>query len=290
MKSSIFVAAALAVLAQAMPDSSRTARHNGIFGRYVKGKQKPITSPELGTSTVQGCFNSSGSLVFQKTFQWNSIGKCGDELCRPKGFPAGATMGGNQCFCGQKYPPKETLVDPSHCDAGCTGFGEDSCGGPNFWTVYNTGIDLAVDYLDMSELPHSTSSSSKPTQTEVNPEKTVVVTQNPTSTPKEDDNSGGGGPNVAGIAAGVVVAIVVVAALIGGGFIYMRRKRNLELEEEHRRNAAVNAFIGNKPRSSGGTSMADARMDPVMAHRRMSDGSIADNEDYSRRILRVTNA
>lgn len=139
----------------------------------------------------------------------------------------------------------------------------------------------------MSDLPHSTTSSSKPTQTETNPEKTVVVTENPTSEPKEDDNSGGG-PNVAGIAAGVVVAIVVVAALIGGGFIYMRRKRNLELEEEHRRNAAVSAFIGNKPRSiDGSSSMADSRMDPVMAHRRMSDGSIADNEDYSRRILRV---
>lgn len=67
----------------------------------------------------------------------------------------------------------------------------------------------------------------------------------------------------------------------------MRRKRNQEIEEEHRRNAAVNAFIGKPPRSSGGTSTTDSRMDPVMAHRRMSDGSIADNQDYSRRILRV---
>jgi hypothetical protein len=66
----------------------------------------------------------------------------------------------------------------------------------------------------------------------------------------------------------------------------MRRKRNKEIEEEHRRNAAVNAFIGKAPGSSGG-SITDARLDPVMAHRRMSDGSIADNQDYSRKILRV---
>ena len=68
----------------------------------------------------------------------------------------------------------------------------------------------------------------------------------------------------------------------------MRRKRNAEIEEEHRRNAAVNAFIsgGKPPGSSGGLSMSDSRLDPVM-NRRMSDGSIADNQDYSRRILRV---
>jgi cell wall integrity and stress response component len=87
--------------------------------------------------------------------------------------------------------------------------------------------------------------------------------------------------------AGVVVAVVVIAAAVAGGFFYMRRKRNQEIEEEHRRNAAVSAFIGNPPGSSSGTSMTDSRLDPVMAQRRMSDGSIADNQDYSRRILRV---
>jgi hypothetical protein len=103
---------------------------------------------------------------------------------------------------------------------------------------------------------------------------------------EEDKEESGGGTNVAGIVAGVVVGVVVIAAALGGGFLFMRRKRNKEIEEEHRRNAAVNAFIGKAPGSSGG-SITDARLDPVMAHRRMSDGSIADNQDYSRKILRV---
>jgi len=89
-----------------------------------------------------------------------------------------------------------------------------------------------------------------------------------------------------------VVGVVVISAVVGGVFFFLRRRRNQEIEEEHRRNAAVNAFInGSKPPgSSGGVSLTDSRLDPVMAQRRMSDGSIADNEDYSRRILRVTNA
>lgn len=110
----------------------------------------------------------------------------------------------------------------------------------------------------------------------------MIVTQTPTETATSDK----GGTNVAGIVAGVVVGVVVVACAAGGGFLFMRRKRNREIEEEHRRNAAVNAFIGKPPGSSAG-SMTDSRLDPVMAQRRMSDGSIADNQDYSRRILRV---
>jgi cell wall integrity and stress response component len=64
------------------------------------------------------------------------------------------------------------------------------------------------------------------------------------------------------------------------------------VEEEYRRNAAVSSFIAGKPpnSSSGASSFNDTRLDPaVMAQRRMSDGSIADNEDYSRRILKVRN-
>jgi cell wall integrity and stress response component len=67
------------------------------------------------------------------------------------------------------------------------------------------------------------------------------------------------------------------------------------VEEEYRRNAAVSSFIAGNDKhpthsSGGASSFADLRLDPVMAQRRMSDGSIADNQDYSRRILKVTNA
>lgn len=68
----------------------------------------------------------------------------------------------------------------------------------------------------------------------------------------------------------------------------MRNKKRREVEEEYRRNAAVNNFVtgGKSPVSSGG-SFTDTRLDPTLANRRMSDGSIADNQDYSRKILKV---
>ena len=71
----------------------------------------------------------------------------------------------------------------------------------------------------------------------------------------------------------------------------MRNRKRKAIEDEYKRNAAVSSFIsgGKPPTSSGGaSSFNDMRLDPaVMAQRRMSDGSIADNQDYSRRILKV---
>jgi cell wall integrity and stress response component len=65
----------------------------------------------------------------------------------------------------------------------------------------------------------------------------------------------------------------------------MRRNRRRQAEEEYRAAVAAKEFTASirKPQQ-------DSRLDPVMLQqRRLSDGSIADNEDYSRRILKVNN-
>ncbi len=59
------------------------------------------------------------------------------------------------------------------------------------------------------------------------------------------------------------------------------------MEEEYRRNQASTYTVGGKPTNR--SSMSDSRLEPsVMLQRRQSDGSIADNQDYSRRILKVS--
>lgn len=95
------------------------------------------------------------------------------------------------------------------------------------------------------------------------------------------------GPNTAGIAAGVVVGVLGLAAIIGGIFFYLRRQRRLAVEEEYRRQAAVSSFVSGGKLHTSNSSMTDSRLDPEFMARRQSNGSIADNEDYSRRILKV---
>ena len=116
-----------------------------------------------------------------------------------------------------------------------------------------------------------------------------TVTATPTATSTAAAAAAKSSKNVAAIAAGVAVGIVLIAAVAGGSYMFMRSRKRRQIEEEHRSAAAVNSFIqkGKSP-SSAGTSFTDSRLDPVvMANNRLSVGSIADNQDYSRRILKV---
>lgn len=93
--------------------------------------------------------------------------------------------------------------------------------------------------------------------------------------------------NTAGIAAGVVVGIVAVAAIIGGIVVYTKRKNRASMPAGHRRNASLgaSAATGDLRRH-----VSDSRLDPAMVEKRRSGVSVfADNLDYSRRILKVTN-
>ncbi|EOO01554.1 putative wsc domain containing protein [Phaeoacremonium minimum UCRPA7] len=258
-----------------------------------KGVEEPSSTPILGAQIVQGCFSSQGELKFNSTPAFNSKSSCAFEICYASGKKVAGTSGGNECYCGDKYPPESTLVDDKKCNSPCAGYDQQACGGLNYWTIYNTGVMLNVESSDDDVISSASASASatKPAVVTVSG-SVVIVTQTSSAQESETSTAKKSSSNTAGIAAGVVVGVVAVAGIVGGIFFFMRRRRNKEIEEEHRRNAAVNAFIhGSKPpSSSGGFSISDSRLDPVMAQRRLSDGSIADNQDYSRKILRVTNA
>ncbi|KAL8834172.1 MAG: hypothetical protein Q9170_003873 [Blastenia crenularia] len=96
-------------------------------------------------------------------------------------------------------------------------------------------------------------------------------------------------PNTAGIAAGVVIGVVAICAIAGGLFYYLRNRKRRAIEEEEKSDNGNPFETESRPPPSS-CSMSDSRLEPsVMMQRRQSDGSIADNQDYSRRILKVTN-
>ncbi|OHW90789.1 transmembrane alpha-helix domain-containing protein [Colletotrichum incanum] len=284
MKSSV---AALAVMALGFA-SAQSATNSA-----AKGVQSPATSPLPSALTSHGCYNQNAT-TWEKYIpeQGISSGSCNDEckLVQKKNVMA---LNGEDCYCGDSYPPTNAVVDDSKCNFPCPFYSQEACGGVDgsdlYYSVFNTGLKLVVP--DDKIATTTTSAASKPTTTSGGGAvETVIETPVASSSaPTETGDSKKGGTNTAGIAAGVVVGVVVIAAIVGGAVFFVRRRRNAEIEEEHRRNAAVNAFIGgSKPPSSSGMSMSDSRMDPTLAHRRMSDGSIADNQDYSRKILRVS--
>ncbi len=122
MKSaSLAVAAAYLVAAvAAQASNTRTA-----------GIEAPSAAPTAGAAVVQGCFSSHGDLEFNSNETYNSIGKCGSQICNQAlGKYVGATTQGKECWCGNTYPPQSSRVDDSYCDAPCTGWPHDACASP----------------------------------------------------------------------------------------------------------------------------------------------------------------
>lgn len=106
----------------------------------------------LGADTVHGCYSSVGELQQNGTLTFNSQGSC-TAVCLAMGAYVAASQADN-CYCGDKYPPASTLVDDSQCDEPCSGYAKDACGGSEAFTVYNTGVKVAVaDSTDDSSSP-----------------------------------------------------------------------------------------------------------------------------------------
>lgn len=189
-----------------------------------------------------------------------------------------ALSDGEYCWCGDKMPANNTFVADSECQTPCRGTSEALCGGNRRYRVYNSGVSL--NKLEYSE-PESVTTSSASSTVGTTSSATMTV---PTVTAAPESK-----PNVAGIAAGVVVGVVGLAALVGGVFFFLRQRKRKELAEEHKRQAAVSSFFSSGKSHHSASSISDSRLDPDIMHRRQSDGSIADNQDYSRRILKVTN-
>lgn len=171
-----------------------------------------------------------------------------------------------------------------------------SGGGEKYWEVFLSGTKSSVGTAGGSGGSSSSSitsanggtptkSASPSTITEAG--QTIVVTANSQTDAAATANlkNKSAGPNKAAIAAGVVVGILAIVAIAVGAFFFLRSRKRRAVEEEYRRNAAISSMNG-KPGSH--SSLSDSRLEPsVMLQRRMSDGSIADNQDYSRRILKV---
>ena len=118
--------------------------------------EQPPANPQLGASTVHGCYASVGELQLSGTNTFNSQSSCAAS-CQGAGAFVAATKG-KSCYCGDKYPPASTLVDDSQCDQACPGYDRDACGGSSAFTVINTGIKVEVEAGDStsSEVTYST--------------------------------------------------------------------------------------------------------------------------------------
>lgn len=246
------------------------------------------TSLVLRAMEYKGCYNSSDGLTDYGPYTWQSSGWC-QKVCVGKNFKVLGLWKGSDCFCGDVVPPASALVDDSQCNSGCYGINTQMCGGKNAYGIFLTGLDSDPPTYSSSVASSTTTSTSQSstsaetTHAVTKPGgETIIVTEPVTSVPDKK----GGGSNTAAIAAGVVVGVVGLCAIVGALFFVYRYKKRKAVEEEYRRNAMMN----NYPKSAPDFATNDSRFDrEFLAQRRQSNGSIDDDQDFSRRILQVTN-
>ncbi|GAO50817.1 hypothetical protein G7K_4938-t1 [Saitoella complicata NRRL Y-17804] len=281
------------------------------------------TASAQSTRSYKGCYEVDSSLSLNDTYTYQSYGHCLGQ-CQSMGQSVLGMTGGSDCYCGDEIPG--TKVDDSYCDTSCVGYPSDTCGGSSYWSVYLTGTgsnpstasgsSSSSSYTSSSVASRTSSDSSSPkessdtasstatstTSTGADATPSVVyittggstVTATPTatasssadsantSTTSSGKSSGGGGGVSAGAIAGIVVGVVLGSLLLGlGAFFFWRRRRNSSFED------ISSVGPSSPPRAAA---MPDPRLEPAMVQRRLSEGSLADEQDYTRKILRVVNA
>ncbi|ETN46617.1 uncharacterized protein HMPREF1541_00803 [Cyphellophora europaea CBS 101466] len=254
-----------------------------LFTSRVAAQASPTTAQVAGAVQTLDCYDTLGSIPDDSTDDtFQSDGKC-QVTCSAKGAKVMVTSAGTSCYCGDTLPPNSKKVDSDKCNTPCGGFGEKTCGGIGYYQFYLTG--LGAPKVDPDSASTTSAGPSSTSSSATSAANTVVVTEDPTPS---SESSGGGGSSKVGIAVGVVVGIVALASIAGVGVFIFKRRRRQQLEEGHRRSAAINGFVnGSKSETS---SANDSRLDPsIYSHRRESIGSIADERDFSRRILQVRN-
>lgn len=157
-------------------------------------------------------------------------------------------------------------------------------------TTDSTDNTNNTDNTDTTDTATSTTDTNNPPATETpattEAEQTVVVTapsqSEAVSQPVSSENSDTASKsNTAAIAAGVVVGVVGFFALLGAIFFFWRFKKRKSERNFLNTGPAENY---NKPMSTSSNSRFDG---DFMAQRRQSNGSIDDDQDFSRRILQV---
>ncbi|KAE8349182.1 WSC domain-containing protein [Aspergillus coremiiformis] len=248
---------------------------------------------------LKGCYSDSKPLLDQGPYTYQSNGYC-QKLCLKDSHTVFALTKGTNCLCGDQLPADSAKTDDGSCNTKCAGWPEVMCGGSNAFSVYLTGLVDSVDSYSSSTSSSSSSSSASSTETGTSTisnnghimttagGQTVFMTADSQATTQATDGQKkkDSGSNTAAIAAGVVVGIVGFFALVGAIFFLWRFRNRSNMPDQYRHNDIDN--FGAKPMSQ--SSMSDSRFDgDFMAQRRQSNGSIDDDQDFSRRILQVTN-
>lgn len=267
-----------------------------------------LVSGSLAQS-LKGCYKDDGSMNNLGSYTFQSQGYC-STTCKAQGFSVFGMASGDECLCGASLPADS--VASSFCNQACTGYPGDTCGGNGYISVWLAGSGTVPNNIPKSGSNSKAAAipSANPTMAPGSPTTPVapsviyvttavvqqgatvvqtvvasatrVTTATPSSTSATASSLGSISP---GMAAGIAISVIVVFVVGIATFILLRRRRS---EVRTYRRQFEETKIGSASATTKPIPSLDSRLE-ISAMRRNSSESLADNQDYSRKILRVVN-
>ncbi|CAN9100117.1 unnamed protein product [Alternaria alternata] len=280
---SVFAAASMVMMAAAADEQPTATKIKNPITTPT------VTLPASAMTSIGSLFETSTPLENHGPYGFQSPGNC-QLVAWSKTRTSWACPDGKECWCGDEIPAKdwqdyERDMRYPLCRRRYVAM---------WWKERLVGRSHRKHSEPRSTItsptcPAAASAAPKPSSAAPTSTAAAQASATPSEAPKEDEDSK---PNTVAIAVGVVVGntspCLHRTCLVYGS--YCAGDVSTQAEEDYRRNAAnVNAFVNGGKLHTSNSSMNDSRLDPSFVDRRQSNGSIADNEDYSRRILKVTN-
>ncbi|KAM0232999.1 hypothetical protein ACHAPO_007464 [Fusarium lateritium] len=114
-----------------------------IVQRDPRGR--PFDLPKRRETTWHGCWSEPPLTEHHShSSQTNTVMSCASYCRRYKSTVAAVRQ--NSCFCAESYPERSHRRSDSICKSACPGYPYADCGGPQAWTVFNTGLVNHVPY------------------------------------------------------------------------------------------------------------------------------------------------
>lgn len=90
------------------------------------GVQKPSEAPRPSAITRHGCYNESSTSWTKYPVENISSGACTQE-CQLNQKKYVAAINGEDCYCGDAYPPESSLDLDTKCNFPCPFYPEEAC-------------------------------------------------------------------------------------------------------------------------------------------------------------------
>lgn len=88
--------------------------------------QRPSTAPVKDAITSHGCYNLNATTWKIYPVESLSTGVCTGE-CKDKQKKNVAALNGEDCYCGDEYPPTINVVEDKYCNFPCPNYPLESC-------------------------------------------------------------------------------------------------------------------------------------------------------------------